>query len=137
MMAVMLKLTFVGLLAASLAFGADSARVARGKYLVVEVAKCGDCHTPMGANGAPDMSKWLKGSVLPFQPSGNLPHWSQMAPDITPAGRIFARWKEQGLVKFLTTGLGPSGHAADPPMPAYTLKPADAEAIVAYLKSLK
>ncbi|MCP5432913.1 MAG: cytochrome c, partial [Alphaproteobacteria bacterium] len=30
--------------------------VARGKYLVNEIAKCGDCHTPMLASGEPDAS---------------------------------------------------------------------------------
>jgi hypothetical protein len=36
----------------------------------------------------------------------------------------------------MTTGLTPRDMPADPPMPAYKLKPGDAEAVVAYLKSL-
>lgn len=109
----------------------------RGKYLVEEVAKCGDCHTPAGANGAPDPARNLKGAMLPFAPLQAVPKWHKIAPDLTPTGRLIQRWGAPGLVKFLTTGTGPNGNAADPPMPAYKLKPEDAEAIVAYLKTLK
>lgn len=116
----------------------DSASLAvRGKYLVEEVAKCQDCHTPRGEKGEPDRTKWLKGAVLDFAPIGEVPNWHKMAPDITSGGRLWERWGEAGLVKFLMTGKGPKGNAADPPMPTYTLKQEDAEAIVAYLKTLK
>jgi mono/diheme cytochrome c family protein len=110
--------------------------VERGKYLVEEVAKCGECHTPMGPEGL-DREKWLKGAVLSFAPIQPVKEWHKTAPDLTSSGRLFQRWGESGITKFLETGLGPSGHAADPPMPAYKMKPEDAEDIVAYLKSLK
>ena len=52
--------------------------------------------------------------------------------------RLFGRWKEEGLVKFFTTGANPSsGKPADPPMPAYKFSQNDAEAVVEFLKSLK
>ena len=38
--------------------------------------------------------------------------------------------------KFLETAKNPRGGTAGPPMPAYTLSRDDADAIVAYLKSL-
>ena len=116
------------------AFAAGSAE--RGKYLVEEVAKCGDCHTPMGHDG-PERDKWMKGSMLAFQPIQPMKEWPRTAPDLTSSGRLWRRWGEAGLAKFLQTGLGPSGHAADPPMPAYKLKAEDAGDIVAYLKTLK
>ncbi len=108
----------------------------RGKYLVEEVAKCGDCHTPMGPEGS-DREKWLKGAVLSFGPIQPVKDWHKTAPDLTSSGRLSQRWGESGLTKFLETGLGPSGHTADPPMPAYKMKPEDAQDIVAYLKTLK
>lgn len=111
--------------------------VERGRYLVEEVGKCQDCHSPRAESGAFDKTKWLKGSVLGFQPLQPIASWRKAAPDLTSTGRLFQRWKEEGLVKFLTIGQGPSGNAADPPMPAYKLKQADAEAIVEYLKTLK
>src|SRR4051794_7310246 len=36
--------------------------VDRGEYLVDHVLMCGVCHTPTGADGKPDMSKYLAGS---------------------------------------------------------------------------
>jgi mono/diheme cytochrome c family protein len=124
-------------LTAILAFAQDSDTVARGKYLVEEVGKCQECHTPRTEAGALDTSKWLKGAVLDFQPMHEAKGWHKTSPDLTSSGRLFARWGETGLEKFLETGAGPSGHPADPPMPAYKLRPDDAKAIVAYLKSLK
>ena len=109
----------------------------RGKYLVDDVMVCGSCHTPRGADGKPDTSKYLKGAVLNIQPIEAVQGWHKTAPDLTSGSRLFLKWKEEGLIKFLETGLGPTGHGADPPMPLYKLKPEDAEAVVAYLKSLK
>ena len=115
----------------------QEAAVARGKYLVEEVAKCQDCHTPKNAKGEPDAAKWMKGGPLGFQPAQPVPGWHAGAPDLTSTSRIWARWGDSGFVKFLTTGLNPRGHAADPPMPAYKLTEEDAGAVMAYLKSLK
>lgn len=109
----------------------------RGKYLVEEVAKCGACHTPAGEDGQPDSAKWLKGGMLGFQPVKPMEKWHKGAPDLTASGRLWQRWGEKGLVAFLQTGQGPSGNRADPPMPTYKMRAEDAEAIVAYLKTLK
>ncbi len=111
-------------------------QVERGRYLVEEVAKCGDCHTPMGPEG-PDKTKWMKGGPLSFAPIGKPPKWEDHAPDLTSSGRLFERWGEKGIATFLVTGKGPRGNSADPPMPTYALKQEDADAIVAYLKTLK
>jgi len=109
----------------------------RGKYLVEEVGKCQDCHTPKTADGQLDRERWLKGAVLDFQPMQPVKEWHKTSPDLTPGSRLWQRWGEKGLTEFLKTGLGPSGHTADPPMPTYKLKAEDAEAVVQYLKSLK
>ena len=119
------------------AIAADTDQVAHGKYLVEEVGKCQECHTPRADSGELDTTKWLKGATLDFAPTHDVKGWHKTSPDLTSAGRLFARWGEAGLVKFLETGTGPSGHPADAPMPTYKLKAADAEAIVAYLKTLK
>src|SRR3954447_5313734 len=111
--------------------------VERGKYLVEEVAKCQMCHTPRLESGEFDKTKWLKGTTLDFQPIGTIKGWHKTSPDLTPSGKMFGRWKEEGLTKYLQTGLNPRGAAADPPMPAYTFKEADAKAIVQYLKTLQ
>jgi mono/diheme cytochrome c family protein len=108
----------------------------RGRYLVEEVAKCQDCHSPRGDNGELDRTRWMKGAVLDFAPLQPVPNWHKTSPDLTGKSRLFERWGEKALVEFMKTGLNPKGHPADPPMPAYKLTPADAEAVVAFLKSL-
>lgn len=123
--------------ASCMAFAANDDAVARGKYLVEEVAKCQVCHTPRTEGGELDKSNWLKGATLDFQPSHETKGWHKTAPDITGGSRLFERWKDDGVTKFLETGLGPRGNKADPPMPEYKLTHDDAVAVTQYLKSLK
>lgn len=132
-------LLFSGLFLASSNIGlpASPNLVERGRYLTVEIGKCGDCHTPRLASGAPDTDKWLKGSVLDVKPLAPVPGWAGASPDLTSTGDLWKGWGEKALVQFFVTGRGPDGKAAAPPMPTYTLNDEDARAIVAYLKSLK
>jgi mono/diheme cytochrome c family protein len=111
-------------------------RIARGKYLVEEVAKCQECHTPKMDNGNYIKSMWMKGATLNLAPAAPVPGWHAVTPDVTGAGALWKRWGEEGMIAFLATGKTPRGTAAGAPMPAYTLKREDAEAIVAFLKSL-
>ena len=116
---------------------ADDASIARGKYLVDQVAKCGMCHTPTDETGKADTSRYLKGGALNLQAIQAVEKWHKTAPDITSTSRLWQRWGDAGFVKFLETAAGPTGHPADPPMPAYKLSHEDAQAITDYLKSLK
>ena len=116
---------------------AESDRVARGKYLVEEVSRCQECHTPRLADGQFDRAKWMKGATLNVQPIEPIKGWHKTAPDITGISRIFQKWGEPALVKFFQTGLSPVNKNAEPPMPIYTMKPEDAEAVVEYLKTLR
>jgi mono/diheme cytochrome c family protein len=118
------------------AFGQDD-KVARGKYLVEEVARCGDCHTPKLLDGSFVKSATLRGTQLNFAAAVPIAGWRSTTPDITPKGALWPRWGEDGISKFLQTGKGPRGSKAGPPMPAYNLRPEDADAIVAYLKTLQ
>lgn len=135
-------MTFRAVLPITICFGlpmmaAQMSRLERGKYLVEEVAKCGDCHTPKGPDGQLDRSRWLKGAVLDFQPMEPVKGWHKTSPDLTRKGRLWMKWGERSLLNYLMTGLTPSGKPADPPMPAYKLRADDAEAILDYLKSLQ
>jgi mono/diheme cytochrome c family protein len=105
--------------------------VKRGDYLVNVVARCGDCHTPRNAQGAPDPARHLQGATMWFAPKGKpRGEWEDHAPDITASGRA-GKWSEARMIKFLSTG-----EKSDPPMPAYTLTAEDARAVTAYLRSL-
>jgi mono/diheme cytochrome c family protein len=113
-------------------------KVARGKYLVEEVARCQDCHTPhLMGTGEFVKSAWLKGATMDYVPVTQPPNWRSKTPDITSASPLWARWGDDGMVKFFETGVNPRGNKPNPPMPAYTLSHDDAVAVAAFLKSLK
>jgi mono/diheme cytochrome c family protein len=107
--------------------------VARGKYVVESVAMCGQCHTPKDPAGMPDRRRWLQGGPVPYQPSRPDPHWPINAPRI---GGTPLPASDEDMVKLLTTGIWTNGSPLRPPMPQFRLEKGDAEAVVAYLKSL-
>jgi mono/diheme cytochrome c family protein len=115
---------------------AQDSKVQRGKYLVEEVARCQECHTPRTDTNDFDRAKWMKGATLVATPSTPIQGWHQKSPDITATSPLWQRWGDEGVVKFLETAKNPRGGKAGAPMPPYTLSPEDAEAIAAYLKSL-
>ena len=122
---------------ALLAFGQEDPVIARGKYLAEEVARCQDCHTPKMANGTYIRSQWMKGSTISVMPAAPVTGWKSAAPDITPNGPVWKRWNDEGMINFLVTGKSPRGGKAGSPMPTYNLKKEDAEAIVAFLKTIQ
>ena len=73
-----------------------------------------------------------EGAVLPFKMFPQPPVWADKSANI--AG--LQGWKREEAVRFLMTGLAYNNLPARPPMPLYKLNREDAEAIVAYLKSL-
>ena len=124
----------LGFISAGSAAGSkEQKRIARGEYLVKGVGMCGDCHTPFTLTGGFVMEKWLQGKKLEFAPLVPIPIWADTSPNI--AG--LPGWDTEKAVQFFMTGLAPNGQPARPPMPRYQMSRADAEAMVAYLKSLQ
>lgn len=117
----------------SWAGGKHQSPVVRGEYLVKSIGMCGDCHTPFTPTGGFAMDRWLQGKKLEFGPLFPIPVWADTSPNI--AG--LPGWDKEKAVQFFMTGLAPNGQPARPPMPAYHMDRADAEAVVAYLQSLK
>ena len=112
--------------------GTESALVSRGQYIVEGVAMCGTCHTPRTANGEQDRSRWLAGAPVPYQPSTPTADWPTIVPRIAglpPASNA-------GMITLLTTGIWITGKPLRDPMPKFHMTVADAEAVLAYLKSL-
>lgn len=132
-----LPLMVAGLLITAYGVHAQDDKVARGKYLVEEVGKCQDCHTPKMDNGDFIKSQWMKGAALTFTPVSPVPGWHAKSPDISSTSTLWSRWGDEGMVKFLETGKNPRGNKAGPPMPSYTMSHDDAVAVTAFLKSLK
>ena len=111
---------------------ASAASLARGKYLVEQIGMCGDCHTPHNEKGEPVKEQWLLGATLPFKPIVPMPVWAEKSTAI--AG--LPGWEKDTAIKFMMTGIAYNGLPARPPMPQYRFNQPDAEAIVAYLKSV-
>jgi Cytochrome c len=110
----------------------NKAQIERGRYLVEEVAKCGECHTPRNAQGELERNQWLQGAPIWIMPVKPISNWAVRAPAL--AG--FASFTDQQGERVLEQGIGPEGETLRPPMHIYHLKPEDAKAIIAYLRSL-
>ncbi len=109
------------------------AEVARGKYIVENVAMCPQCHTPRESNGALDPRRPLDGAPEFFQPPHPDANWPLKAPRIggnPPAS-------DQDLIKLLMTGIWTDGKPLRLPMMPFRMNEADAKAVVAYLKSVR
>lgn len=112
----------------------DARLQARGKYIVDQVAMCGDCHTPRTEKGEPDRTRYLRGADMGVEPVAPIPVFSRITPDITAQG--LAGWSVEDLMKALQTGRQPNGKPFRPPMPAYQMNREDAKAVAVYLKSV-
>lgn len=108
------------------------ADIDRGRYLVEQIAKCPECHTPRKPDGELDSAAWLRGAPIWIRPVAPIPNWADRAPAL--AG--LPSFTEAQAEKVLEDGTGPNGEELRPPMHIYHMAPVDARAIVAYLKSL-
>jgi len=106
--------------------------VARGRYLVEDVAVCGQCHTPRDSYGNLDRTRWLQGAPVPYLPAKPNMDWPINAPRIggTPPA------DGADMIKLLTTGIWTDGNRLRLPMPQFRMDRSDAEAVVAYLKTV-
>jgi cytochrome c553 len=122
----LLVLTFAGIASAGLTPGRAGAAhedvLARGRYIVQNVGMCVNCH---GAN--------LRGANLDFLAPGLPPAVARHAPRIAGLPQLTTAQ----AVHFFETGILPDGKTARPPMPQIRLHRDDAEAVAAYLKSLR
>ena len=112
--------------------GSNQALVERGKYIVESVAMCELCHTPRDEHGNPDRSRWLMGGPAQLRPSYPATTWALVEPRIGggPPGT------DADFIKLLTTGIARTGAPPNPPMPPFRMTRGDAEAVLAYLKSM-
>jgi mono/diheme cytochrome c family protein len=112
---------------------ANPAAVEHGKYLVENVALCGECHTPRDAGGNLLSNAPLGGAPVPVLPPRFAnSKWALQAPPIAGLNG----YTEQQGVRLLMEGTTADGRQPRPPMPRFRMSRADAEAVVAYLKTL-
>jgi len=110
-----------------------SDEVLRGRYLVEGPGHCGECHTPRGALGGMDSSKWLAGAKA-AEGEGNVPN-------ITTGEGGIGDWSKIEIVDLLETGFTPEfdsvgGSMAPVIRNMAKLSPEDREAIAAYLMAI-
>ena len=94
---------------------------------------CIQCHSPREPDGDIIMARKLTGAPMPVRPPNWLDQWALRAPAI--AG--LPGFTDEQIVMLLT-----EGHAGDReppmrPMPPFRMTPQDAQAVVAYLRSLR
>lgn len=111
---------------------AETAEIERGRYLVHNVAKCVECHSPRNAQGELDRTRLLQGAPIPLKSPYRDTQWAFRAPAI--AG--LPGWAVEDVIHLLMTGSRQSGWTPRPPMPQFGMSREDASAVVAYLKSL-
>ncbi|MFZ0804815.1 MAG: cytochrome c [Candidatus Sulfotelmatobacter sp.] len=111
---------------------ADNQSVERGKYIVEGIARCAQCHTPRDSQGVADRSKPLEGAAVWLQSAIPVVNWPLQAPRLAgvPPG------SDAELIKLLTTGIWRNGQPLREPMPQFRMTEPDAQAVVAYLRSL-
>ena len=111
----------------------NEAAAARGKYIVEGVARCTQCHTPLDSEGNPDRAQWLQGAPIRWVPAAPDSNWPLQAPRI---GGVPLPASDEDMAKLLMTGVWTTGDHLRAPMPQFRMDREDAEAVVAYLKSL-
>ncbi len=113
--------------------GPDQTAFARGKYIVEDVAKCERCHTPRDQQGNPEMNRWLKGGPVQNVLTYPTPTLAGSEPRLagSPPGT------DAQFITLMTTGIARTGKPPNPPMPQFHMTRQDAEAVLAYLKSLR
>jgi mono/diheme cytochrome c family protein len=112
-------------------------KLERGKYLAA-IMDCTGCHTRGALVGQPEPAFALAGSNIGFE----IPNLGFFyPPNLTPDPETgIGKWTEAQIVTAVRTGVRPDGRQLVPIMPwmSYAaLSDADAQALAAYLKSLK
>ena len=132
-------LLFLGARSSIIVSGAQNApprtadtQVGRGRYLVEEVAKCTECHTPRDAQNQLDRSRWLRGASIWIEPVRPVTKWAQFAPPLAGLPSL----SDEQMERVLEKGESANGREIQPPMHIYHLSHSDAQAIIAYLRSL-
>jgi mono/diheme cytochrome c family protein len=114
---------------------------ARGEYLVKVVLDCVGCHTPRDAMNRPDLTKLLAGRVcfIDSAPPADNGMGCLHTPNLTNHETGLKNRTDAEIKDMFTRGMRPDGKVLFPTMPYFAyhaLAAADADAIVAYLRTV-
>jgi mono/diheme cytochrome c family protein len=111
--------------------------VERGAYLA-HIMDCGGCHNTGAFTPQPNLDTPLAGSDIGFEVPGLGVFYP---PNLTPDAETgLGKWSDAEVIAAFTTGVAPDGRQLAPAMPWMSyghISADDAEALVAYLRSLK
>ena len=110
--------------------------VAYGSYLV-RMGHCMLCHTPLDAQGRPDVAHRSGAGGLVLRGAFGAIVAPNITPDVTSG---IGGWTDQQIKDALIRGMRPDGSLLAPPMPwryLATMRGQDIDAIVAYLRTLQ
>src|SRR5215467_4991227 len=111
---------------------ASADQVARGEYLTTSVAMCVQCHSGRDEEGNIIDSQKFHGGAIPLTSPYPYTSWAAQAPNL--AG--LPGFTDEQVISLLTTGnMGDGRPGPRRPMPPFRMNKADAEAIVAFLRS--
>jgi mono/diheme cytochrome c family protein len=110
------------------------AQIQRGKYLTRSVAMCVQCHSPRDEEFNVIEARIFEGAPVPVSVPVQMQYanWAGEAPNI----RGLITYTDDQAIRLLTTGIARNGAPPRPPMPPFRLTREDADAVVAYLRSL-
>jgi len=108
-----------------------AALVARGEYLANEVAMCVQCHSPRDQRGQLVETEKFRGGAVPVRSPYGGEDWAFSAPSL----RGLVGLTDEQALALLMTGTATGRPAPKGPMPPFRLSRADADAIVAYLRT--
>ncbi|NUM56462.1 MAG: c-type cytochrome [Candidatus Hydrogenedentes bacterium] len=112
-----------------------AAQIERGRYLANSVAMCVVCHSPKDHEGNPIREHAFMGGVIPAK--ATYPDMQPFASNAPALGPMVGGVPED-VAHLLQTGIWrPTNSRPRPPMPPFRLSDEDAEAVVAYLRSLQ
>ena len=114
-----------------------TSKAAYGGYLV-SIGHCVLCHTPPGDGTPFNMS-------LAYSGGREFPRFGQIAPSVSPnittdPEQAIGKWSDDDIKKAITQGIRPDGAKLLGPMPYEwyaQIAPADLDAIVAFLRTIK
>jgi Cytochrome c len=109
-----------------------AALVAHGEYLANSVAMCVQCHSPRDEEGNILELQKFSGAPMPVRSPFPDEQWALRAPNI----RGLPGFTDEQIIALLTTGHATGRQPPLRPMPPFRMDLHDAQAIVAYLRSL-
>ena len=118
--------------AAAPARSAAGGNVEHGRYLVENVAMCGECHSPRDDQGNIIESQRYFGGPMPVRPP-----WPNDWAVVVPRNRGLPGYDDDQAMRLLMDGaIGRDGRQLRLPMPRFHMSRQDAADVIAFMRSL-